>query len=481
MAVQRVTRKTFLVLLTDAIREAGVQQKAPTAVTDTNGIIPRFKQWLLQAYLELQEMKDWGWRRKQTELILVPGARRIDVRDRRPTAVFQVDPTGPTAYADIDSANVATGSYDLLDGGSTTLPDTYVAGNYLEISGFTDTDNNGIFKVIKKNSTRNYEIAPVGSATGFAAETGVAVTITVLAYTDYTTESRQATAGDVQPFPTSDASGDYILIGSRDPFPSVFINTSTAAVSGGTPVITWNYWDGDSWEALTGVSDGTSAFTTTGTKEVTWSTSPTDWAASTINGSEQLYFIQGVVTVATFTTEPLITEIFIGGTEEFESVLSAVTNERGPNYLQIRTLDAKSDLKVVDNDAMGKVYFMPYQQWRGEDNQYYSITAATPTWFTILPDGRLEFNKPANVDYGLTIDYTTSIKEMTADGDFPDIPVELQDILIWLTVLNYMGWDESRQGFAAALRRYKFYMKRMNKDWLPPVTLRPFPLFTNYD
>jgi len=399
MAVQAITRKTYLNLLTDAIREAGIQQKAPTSITDTDGLTPRFKEWMNQAYVELQLEKHWGWRRKRTELHLAPGSRRLFTRDRHCVRVLRYD----------DSATT---------------------------------------------------------------------------FTDYTSESKYADTNDVLPFPTVSAeeAGDYIAFGAEDPFSSLHINVGTAGV--GTWTYTWEYWDGSAWTALTGVSDGTSGFTSAGVGKVNWTTSPTDWAAQALNSTENLFYIRARISAYTSTTtDPLITQVQIDGTEDYEAIIHHKTDNTGHGnpYLSIRTPDNKSDVNVIDDDAIGKVYYMPYNEWRGVEDRMFSVTANIPSHYTILPDGRLEFNKPADDDYALDVDFMAAIKEMTADADYPDLPKELQDILVWRCVLNYMGWDEAAAGYGRAFGRYKFYLKRMQKDWLPKPTLRPVSLFINFD
>ena len=395
MAVQALSRKTYLTLLTDAIREAGVQQKAPTSISDTSNMVPRFVKWLDQAYVDLQDMKDWGWRRKTTEILLPPGALRLHVRDRDFVRVYAVDATGPT-------------------------------------------------------------------------------------FTEYTDEASDPATDDVLPFPASPATGDYIVFGSEDPISSIHFNVGTAGV--GTFSFAWEYYDEDgNWTALATVTDGTDSFKTAGQNSVTWTTSPTDWAPQSLNGTESLYYLRAVLTWTSDTVDPLISRVQIDGTEDFDEIIHSYTNGRSPKFLNIRTLDSKSDLGVTDNDAIGKVYHMNYQQWRGTESKYFSLTASVPTWYTTLPDRRLEFNRPADADYGITISYMEEIKEMTADGDYPTVPRKLQDILVWMTVLNYMGWDEAAPGFKNAFRRYQVYLKRMNKDWLPTITLRPFDLSAHYD
>jgi hypothetical protein len=65
-----------------------------------------------------------------------------------------------------------------------------------------------------------------------------------------------------------------------------------------TPVagqsVTWQYWNGSAWAALSMTSDATSGLTTDGT--VSW-TAPSDWAATTISGTTA-YFVQWTITTS---------------------------------------------------------------------------------------------------------------------------------------------------------------------------------------
>ena len=71
------------------------------------------------------------------------------------------------------------------------------------------------------------------------------------------------------------------------------INVSTAATSLG---LVWEYWNG-AWTALSGVTDGTSGFTSTGLAYVSW-TLPGDWATTTINSQGPYYYVRARVGAA---------------------------------------------------------------------------------------------------------------------------------------------------------------------------------------
>ena len=79
----------------------------------------------------------------------------------------------------------------------------------------------------------------------------------------------------------------------------------------GTWTVTWEYWNGTIWAALTGVSDGSSGFTAgTGVRKVTW-TIPTDWATSTIQTISAYWVRARVSSFTSVTTQPLGTRSFV--------------------------------------------------------------------------------------------------------------------------------------------------------------------------
>jgi len=97
--------------------------------------------------------------------------------------------------------------------------------------------------------------------------------------TNETTEANEATADDMTLLPATPAQEDAYYFGYAVPFDKFDLNVSTAGA--GSWTITWEYWDGDSWEALTSVSDGTNGFTTGGNNEISWLL-PTDWAKTSV-------------------------------------------------------------------------------------------------------------------------------------------------------------------------------------------------------
>lgn len=124
------------------------------------------------------------------------------------------------------------------------------------------------------------------------------------AYTNLATEFNEATADDVPVLPATPANDDAIYFGhASKTFARVDLNLTTDG--DGTWTITYQYWDGDSWEDLSDVVDGTSGFVAGGTGWMTISfTEPEDWARCTVDGVLG-YWIRGVVSgYSAVTTQP---------------------------------------------------------------------------------------------------------------------------------------------------------------------------------
>lgn len=98
--------------------------------------------------------------------------------------------------------------------------------------------------------------------------------------TDETTEANDSTADDMTLLPAAPAVDDAYYFGKDVQFDNLSLNVSTAGV--GTWTITWEYWNGTSWAALTGVTDNTSGFTVSGSNTISY-TLPSAWAKTSIN------------------------------------------------------------------------------------------------------------------------------------------------------------------------------------------------------
>ena len=129
--------------------------------------------------------------------------------------------------------------------------------------------------------------------------------------TDETTATNDATANALHLLPSPGAVGDGFYFGLSDPFDWLCLNIGTPGV--GTWTITWKYWNGTTWTALTLKYDETNHFrAAAGKRWVQLDGRPGDWATTTIL-TYTLYFIKGEITSYTsMTTQPLGTQAWIG-------------------------------------------------------------------------------------------------------------------------------------------------------------------------
>jgi hypothetical protein len=104
---------------------------------------------------------------------------------------------------------------------------------------------------------------------------------------------------------------DAVYFGGAVPFCEMALDIGTAGVYGGD-VFTWEYWDGNSWEALT-VKDRTDTTAGDGKRSFQQDGAisfvpPADWASTTVN-SQAAYWIRCRVTAAQVTTTPLTNSV----------------------------------------------------------------------------------------------------------------------------------------------------------------------------
>jgi hypothetical protein len=171
-------------------------------------------------------------------------------------------------------------------------------------------------------------------------------------YVDETTDANDAGAGDWAIFPTTEAVGDYMLIGQTVPFTSVTFSCAggTAGVDGGSLALAYEFWNGESWVALSGVSDGTTMFTAGATAgQVFAFTEPSTWAPVVINASDSLYYIRFRITAGSYSTNPLYTSGFITGDASWAAALSAIAAVEGDDawYGHTITSRVQADIENV--------------------------------------------------------------------------------------------------------------------------------------
>jgi hypothetical protein len=128
-------------------------------------------------------------------------------------------------------------------------------------------------------------------------------------FTDYTAAAQEDTTNDVPLLPIGPGVNDAVLWGCDNPCRIVTFDLDTAGVNDLT--LAWEYWDGDSFETLSGVTDDTNDFTTVGRETVSWDM-PADWATTTVTGSavNSFWGRARVSAVTSATTQPLAGRVF---------------------------------------------------------------------------------------------------------------------------------------------------------------------------
>lgn len=125
-------------------------------------------------------------------------------------------------------------------------------------------------------------------------------------YTDETEYAKNLTSGYVQGeemviMQASPAVGHAYVWGADRPFARLELWKNVTG--SGTWTITYEYWNGSSWSALSNVVDGTGNYRTanpgamTG-QSVSWDP-PTDWVANTLNGKGPYYYVRARVSAFT--------------------------------------------------------------------------------------------------------------------------------------------------------------------------------------
>ncbi len=170
----------------------------------------------------------------------------------------------------------------------------------IEFTGEYDSTSDSVMYAELTNTVTQYSASESVEA---------AIALDGAVYSDETTEANEVTANDMTLLPAAPAEDDAYYIGGTFPFQQARINIGTQGV--GTWTVTWEYWNGSAWTALSDVVDGTTGFTaTTGNKDITF-TMPTAWLPTSVN-SQDAFYIRGRVSAYTsITTQPLGTQAWV--------------------------------------------------------------------------------------------------------------------------------------------------------------------------
>lgn len=184
-------------------------------------------------------------------------------------------------------------------------------------------------------------------------------------FVDQSSGANDATNANWTVFPATEDTSDYCAIGYSQKFKKVIFDyaNGTAGVGGS---VTWQYWNGSTWAALSGVSDATTGFTASvADGRILTFTVPSDWAASSLNGSQNLFYIRALV-AGTYSTNPILDQGFIGGTGSVTQTAAAAVSggeSLWANIYSIGTLESYTHLYINQNDANLVAYKTTTDWW----------------------------------------------------------------------------------------------------------------------
>ena len=170
--------------------------------------------------------------------------------------------------------------------GSVTAGDTLASG-FADSNGLFDYSHNyeGDLDINVRANNPGHAVAAIAAATGGTV------------FTDETEEATDATDDDMNLLPASPAASDAFYFGHTEQFPALKLWITDANGAGST--ITWEYWNGSSWGALTVNTDDTDNFENTGHGLFVEWTVPGDWATTTVTNQAntgQLYYVRARLT-----------------------------------------------------------------------------------------------------------------------------------------------------------------------------------------
>jgi hypothetical protein len=128
-------------------------------------------------------------------------------------------------------------------------------------------------------------------------------------FTDETTDANDAGQNDIVLIPASPAVNDAFYVGYSFRFTEILLRIDTQNATDGA--VTWEYYNGSAWAALSNVNDNTNSFKNPSSSSFVVFDLPWDWAKTTVNGQGPFYYVRARVTTPG-TTTAIGTQVWIG-------------------------------------------------------------------------------------------------------------------------------------------------------------------------
>lgn len=216
----------------------------------------------------------------------------------------------------------------------------------VEDAGFTE----GAAANVHRAATAFFGVANAGDAFAVGRKIGSAgsAALAVLRYDEstdtYTDVTTDYNAGsNWSPLEATEAADDACYFIMPSPFGGAFFGESTQG-AGGT--IAWEYWDGNAWTAIAGITDGTVGFTAAGDQSISF-TPPANWAAGEVDGVAGYAIRARVLTV--YATNPVYDDSYIAGDASWTAALSAIIAAAGDDsfYWFAADTKVKADIEAI--------------------------------------------------------------------------------------------------------------------------------------
>lgn len=122
----------------------------------------------------------------------------------------------------------------------------------------------------------------------------------------------------------------------------------------------------------------------------------------------------------------------------------------------------------VSQAAEMTVIYVPYQQWQGAYDAP-PIPTGQPTYFTITPEGGIEFDSIPDRAYIVRINYRRAIVQLDDDADEPMFPERYHNAIVWWAILHYycLTRDKTAELRGRAEGELKREMSKLFNEQLP--------------
>lgn len=124
------------------------------------------------------------------------------------------------------------------------------------------------------------------------------------------------------------------------------------------------------------------------------------------------------------------------------------------------------------NDASTEMVHLiqvPWAAWIHNFEQ--NLTFGMPQYFTVTPEGDMDFYPRPDQQYVLHFTYTQAEDTLTLYSDTPrSLPAKYHNMIAWKAVMKWALYDKQSTAFARAKKEFDFFNYRLEKNGMPTVS-----------